>query len=146
MDKEKTFAKSTKGRGASYNPANRFELLFTEKDVEWDPSEGPAVKTEYFKDFTKDILSVSNSPDMGKMVSLNPYRGCEHGCIYCYARPTHEYFGLSAGVDFESKIFVKQDAPKLLREALMSPKWHPQSLALSGVTDCSQPVERKLKL
>src|SRR5262249_60230000 len=75
-----------------------------------------------------------------------PYRGCEHGCPYCYARPTHEYFGLSAGLDFETKIFVKEDAPQLLRKELASPKWKPQTLAISGVTDCYQPIERKLQL
>ncbi len=146
MQQDPTFSKPTKGRGANYNPANRFELLFTEKDVDWDPSEGPTVKTEYFKDFTKSILSVSNSPDMGRMVSVNPYRGCEHGCIYCYARPTHEYFGLSAGVDFESKIFVKEDAPELLRKEFLKKNWKAEVLMLSGNTDCFQPGERKLEI
>jgi DNA repair photolyase len=78
--------------------------------------------------------------------SVNPYRGCEHGCTYCYARPYHEYLGLSAGLDFESRILVKPDAPKLLEAALMSPKWQPQSVAMSGVTDCYQPIERKLRI
>ncbi|HEY4000642.1 MAG TPA: PA0069 family radical SAM protein, partial [Candidatus Xenobia bacterium] len=84
--------------------------------------------------------------DIGFDASLNPYRGCEHGCIYCYARPTHEYFGLSAGLDFETRIMVKEQAPELLREALMATDWEPQTVALSGNTDCYQPVERHLKL
>ena len=83
---------------------------------------------------------------MGFDTSINPYRGCEHGCIYCYARPTHEFLGLSAGLDFESKILVKEQAPALLRQALASPKWKPRVIAMSGVTDCYQPVERRLKL
>jgi DNA repair photolyase len=83
---------------------------------------------------------------VGFETSLNPYRGCEHGCIYCYARPTHEYLGFSAGLDFVSKIMVKEDAPELLRKELSSPKWQPQVIFMSGVTDCYQPVERKLKL
>jgi DNA repair photolyase len=83
---------------------------------------------------------------VGFDASLNPYRGCEHGCIYCYARPTHEYLGFSAGLDFETKIMVKADAPQLLRRELSSPKWKPRVLAMSGVTDCYQPVEKKLEL
>ncbi|HEY0455689.1 MAG TPA: PA0069 family radical SAM protein, partial [Verrucomicrobiae bacterium] len=87
-----------------------------------------------------------DSPDVGFDASINPYRGCEHGCIYCYARPTHEYLGFSAGLDFESRILVKERAPELLRKELASPKWKPQVLAMSGVTDCYQPIERKLGL
>src|SRR5262249_3166957 len=78
--------------------------------------------------------------------SINPYRGCEHGCVYCYARPTHEYFGLSVGLDFETKIFVKEQAPELLRAELMSPKWTPKVVSISVVTDCYQPIERKLHI
>ncbi|HTL70834.1 MAG TPA: PA0069 family radical SAM protein, partial [Candidatus Eisenbacteria bacterium] len=84
--------------------------------------------------------------DVGMSASFNPYRGCEHGCIYCYARPTHEYFGYSAGLDFETKILYKEDAPEILRKNLSSPKWKPQVVALSGVTDCYQPAERKFRL
>jgi len=91
-------------------------------------------------------MAKNDSPDVGFEVSLNPYRGCEHGCIYCYARPTHEYPGFSAGLDFETKIMVKYDAPELLRKALSSPRWRPRVLGLSGVTDAYQPLERKLKL
>src|SRR5262249_28048165 len=85
-------------------------------------------------------------PDVGFDASINPYRGCEHGCAYCYARPTHEYLGWSAGLDFEARIMVKEDAPELLRRELSSKKWTPQVVKMSGVTDCSQPIERKLKL
>src|SRR5690606_32155620 len=98
------------------------------------------------EDQSKTILARNDSPDVGFDVSINAYRGCEHGCIYCYARPTHEYAGMSAGLDFETRILVKHRAPALLREALSAPKWVPQTLAMSGVTDCYQPVERKLQL
>ncbi|MFN8006594.1 MAG: PA0069 family radical SAM protein [Terriglobia bacterium] len=91
-------------------------------------------------------MAFNESPDVGFDASINPYRGCEHGCVYCYARPTHEYLGLSAGLDFETKIFVKPDAPALLTEALSSPHWLPQTIALSGVTDPYQPLERELQL
>ncbi|MEX2639389.1 MAG: PA0069 family radical SAM protein, partial [Balneolales bacterium] len=91
-------------------------------------------------------LSKNDSPDIGFNYSMNPYRGCEHGCIYCYARPTHEYLGYSAGFDFESRILVKKNAPQLLREQLGHRKWRPEIIVLSGVTDCYQPVERKLEL
>jgi DNA repair photolyase len=86
------------------------------------------------------------SPDVGFDLSINPYRGCEHGCTYCYARPTHEYLGLFADLDFESKIFIKQDAPKLLRNELSSPRWRPELVALSGVTDPYQPIERSARV
>ena len=102
--------------------------------------------TQYFRDGTKSIITRNTSPDVGFETSLNPYRGCEHGCIYCYARPTHEYLGFSAGLDFESKIMVKTNAPELLRAELESPRWQPQTLVLSGVTDPYQPVERKLQI
>src|SRR5205807_5837868 len=110
-----------------------------------DP-DGPAPTTQFFRDDTRSLLVSNDSPDVGFDVSINPYRGCEHGCIYCYARPTHEYLGLSAGLDFETKIFVKEDAPQLLRRELASPRWEPRVLGLSGVTDPYQPVERRLRL
>src|SRR5438876_7765584 len=140
------------GRGASWSPANRFEKLHVDVNevdlIDADPEgEGrPRRQTEFFRDGTKTIITRNNSPDVGFETSVNPYRGCEHGCIYCFARPTHEYLGLSAGLDFESKIMVKQDAPKLLEEELSSPKWEPQVLVMSGVTDPYQPVERKLRI
>ncbi|HEY4282591.1 MAG TPA: PA0069 family radical SAM protein, partial [Chthoniobacterales bacterium] len=112
----------------------------------WPDSERPARATQYFRDVTKTIIARNQSPDVGFETSINPYRGCEHGCIYCFARPTHEYLGFSAGLDFESKIMVKADAPELLEAELNSPKWKPQVLVMSGVTDPYQPIERKLKI
>ncbi|MBI3602377.1 MAG: PA0069 family radical SAM protein [Candidatus Omnitrophica bacterium] len=133
-------------RGALVNPANRFEKISFERDEEISDEEYPAPKTEFYKDTAKSIISYNDSPDVGFETSLNPYRGCEHGCVYCYARPTHEYFGLSSGVDFESKIFVKTDAAELLKKELASPKWKPQVIVMSGVTDCYQPFERKFEI
>ena len=141
-----------RGRGASWSPANRFEKLHVDLtdadfvDVELTDEERPRPRTQYFRDGTKTIISRNNSPDVGFETSVNPYRGCEHGCIYCYARPTHEYLGFSAGLDFESKIMVKMDAPELLKVELESPLWKPQVLVMSGVTDPYQPVERKLRI
>src|SRR5437867_9433988 len=140
------------GRGASWSPANRFEKMqvdLTDVDVvDTDPEEEekPRRATQYFRDATKTIIAHNQSPDVGFESSINPYRGCEHGCIYCFARPTHEYLGFSAGLDFESKILVKEDAPELLREELMSPRWRPHLIAISGVTDPYQPIERKLQI
>ena len=141
------------GRSASWNPANRFEKLHVDLGdvdlVQIDPTEDdepPRRETQFFRDGTKTIIARNQSPDVGFETSINPYRGCEHGCIYCFARPTHEYLGLSAGLDFESKIMVKPDAPKLLEAELSSPKWEPQALIMSGVTDPYQPVERKLRI
>lgn len=133
-----------RGRGATANPANRFEPIHSERDADWDPGEDPAPTTLFLRDASKTIINYNDSPDIGFNASINPYRGCEHGCIYCYARPTHEYLGFSAGLDFESRIMVKEDAPALLRSELSSRKWKPQVIALSGVTDCYQPIERKL--
>ena len=141
-----------RGRGASWSPANRFERLhldFTDVDVvDASPKaeETSRLPTQYFRDASKSVITRNNSPDVGFETSLNPYRGCEHGCIYCYARPTHEYLGFSAGLDFESKIMVKTNAPGLLRVELESLRWEPQTLVLSGVTDPYQPVERKLRI
>ncbi len=139
-------ARSFKGRGAADNPANRFEEIHLERDADWDPEEDAAPATRFYRDRTRSIINYNDSPDIGFDASINPYRGCEHGCIYCYARPFHEYLGFSAGLDFETKIMVKEDAPALLRKELASPKWRPQVIALSGVTDCYQPIERKLKI
>lgn len=133
-------------RGALVNPVNRFEKISFEPDEEICSEESPSPKTEFFKDTSKSIISRNDSPDIGFETSLNPYRGCEHGCVYCYARPTHEYFGLSSGRDFEALIFVKTQAAQLLRKELSSPKWKPQTLVMSGVTDCYQPFERKFKI
>src|ERR1700726_2385762 len=136
------------GRGASWSPANRFEKLHvdvTQIDQD-DDGEQPRRETQFFRDDSKSIITRNNSPDVGFETSLNPYRGCEHGCIYCYARPTHEYLGLSAGLDFESKIMVKADAPALLCAELESPRWKPQVLVMSGVTDPYQPIEKRLRI
>ena len=133
-------------RGASGNPANRFETIHLEPDADWNPQEDVLPQTQFLVDHSRTAIACNDSPDIGFNASLNPYRGCEHGCIYCYARPTHEYLGFSAGLDFETKIMVKERAPELLREQLSSPKWKPQVIAISGVTDCYQPVERRLKL
>jgi DNA repair photolyase len=133
-------------RGAPENPANRFEKIHLERDEDWNPDEDVSPKTQFLVDHSKTAIAYNDSPDIGFNASLNPYRGCEHGCIYCYARPTHEYLGFSSGLDFETKIMVKKNAPELLRAELSSPKWKPQILVMSGVTDCYQPVERKLKL
>ena len=133
-------------RGAAENPPNRFEKVHLERDEDWNPEEDPLPRTQFLKDSSKTIIAYNDSPDIGFETSINPYRGCEHGCIYCYARPFHEYLGFSAGIDFETKIMVKENAPQLLREELASPKWKPQVIAISGVTDCYQPIERKLKI
>lgn len=132
-----------RGRGAADNPGNRFLPIAVERD-DWTLAEDPAPETKLLRDSSRSILATNDSPDVGFDVSLNPYRGCEHGCAYCYARPTHEYLGMSAGLDFESKILVKEDAADLLREELLKPGWTPQPIAFSGVTDAYQPVERRL--
>jgi DNA repair photolyase len=134
-----------KGRGSAENPPNRFEKIEYIPEPE-EIEQGISPKTVFYKDNSRSIVAYNDSPDVGFDASINPYRGCEHGCIYCYARPTHEYLGLSAGLDFETKIFVKEDAPELLRRELSSPKWQPQALAISGVTDPYQPAERHFRL
>lgn len=131
-----------RGRGTPENPANRFERLH----IEWEEGHGPDAETQFLVDRTSRIITSNESPDIGYDHSLNPYRGCEHGCIYCYARPTHEYLGYSAGLDFETRILVKTEAPQLLRRELESPRWSPTVVALSGVTDPYQPAERHLRL
>jgi DNA repair photolyase len=133
-------------RGALGNPANRFEHLQLEPDADWNPDEDPLPRTQFLRDLSASIIAYNNSPDIGFDASVNPYRGCEHGCVYCYARPTHEYLGFSSGLDFETKIMVKENAAQLLRAELSAKKWQPQIIVLSGNTDCYQPVERKLKI
>lgn len=133
-----------RGRGAQVNPANRFSELM----VELDPDEVEAgdlrVRTRYLDDTSRSVITRNSSPDVGLSASLNPYRGCEHGCAYCYARPTHEYLGLSAGLDFERVILVKRHAAALLEAELKRPSWEPTMLMLSGITDPYQPVEARL--
>jgi DNA repair photolyase len=132
-----------KGRGAVENLPQRFTALH----VDYDEGESPStVRTQFLIDHASTIITRNNSPDLSFEGSLNPYRGCEHGCAYCYARPTHEYLGFSAGMDFESRIMVKPDAASLLRKELSKPSYKPLRLACSGVTDPYQPVERKLKI
>src|SRR5919199_4274606 len=139
-----------KGRGAQFNTGNRFaKHQFKAEptdDVLNDDFPPPAVKTQYFEEQAKQIISTSKSPDIPFSASINPYQGCEHGCIYCYARNTHEYWGYSAGLDFESKIVVKQNAPALLEKQFLSKSWQPKLIHLSGNTDCYQPAERKYQL
>jgi DNA repair photolyase len=140
------------GRGASFNPKNRFEMVTMEKAPDGlaqyfeDPEEGRSVLTKFYVDHTRSILAKNDSPDLGFTYSINPYRGCEHGCIYCYARPTHEYLGFSAGLDFETKIMVKPEAATLLDEQFNRPSWQPQTVMMSGDTDCYQPIEKKLQI
>lgn len=134
-----------RGRGAAWNPPNRFERLHVERDAWTDPDDPPP-RTELLRDASRSILVRNDSPDVGFDVGINPYRGCSHGCAYCYARPSHEYLGFSAGLDFETKILVKEEAPALLREALASPKWRPEPIMLSGNTDAYQPAERRLRV
>jgi DNA repair photolyase len=139
------------GRGALENPSGRFEKydLIEEYDQEFPESDAHSekvLKTQIYHDTSRSIVSYNDSPDLGMEASVNPYRGCEHGCIYCYARPYHEYLGLSAGLDFETKIFAKPDAPQLLRKKLESRNWEPVTLVMSGVTDPYQPLEAKMKI
>jgi DNA repair photolyase len=129
------------------DPPNRFEPIELEPDFDnLDPDDAQAPATQFFRDTTRTIIAHNDSPDVGFEYSINPYRGCEHGCIYCYARPTHEYLSLSSGIDFESKIFVKLDAAELLRKELSSRKWTPHTISISGVTDCYQPAEKKFRI
>jgi DNA repair photolyase len=133
------------------NPPNRFERFHVAEVPELgfatgpdDPPEDP--RTELLVDPSRSIVATNDSPDLGFRASVNPYRGCQHACSYCYARPTHEYLGYSAGLDFQTKILVKPRAAALLRKQLLSPAWKPQTLALSGVTDPYQPAERRLRV
>jgi len=133
--------KSPRGRGSAVNPANRFTRIEVDHD---QPPE--RVKTLFLRDDSRTVIASNTSPDIPFEISLNPYRGCEHGCAYCYARPFHEYLGFSAGLDFETRILVKEDAPELLAQEIAAPGYRPRSIELSGVTDPYQPVERRLRL
>jgi DNA repair photolyase len=142
---------SVPGRGAGLNPKNRFERLTVEpfeddEQVSGSSGHQSSIATSFYLDNSKTIIACNDSPDIIYNFSVNPYRGCEHGCIYCYARPYHEYLGFSSGLDFETKILVKMDAPILLEQELLSKSWKPEPIALSGATDCYQPIERKLEL
>lgn len=137
-----------KGRGAQYNPANPFiknEYVATHPeglDEAWEVSP----RTEFFLEHPKKIINRVESPDLGLSYSMNPYQGCEHGCVYCYARNTHHYWGYGAGLDFERKIIVKENAPAVLAAQLENPNWKVMPLMLAGNTDCYQPVEGKLQI
>ncbi len=142
---------AVRGRGAGLRPGNRFEtvrLHVLGEHLDQLAREQPGetqIRTQVLPDHSRTIINrVVDSPDISFNWSINPYRGCEHGCVYCYARPTHEYLGLSCGLDFESKILAKFDAAALLRKELASPKWQPETIVMSGVTDPYQPVEKKL--
>ncbi|MAT40615.1 MAG: radical SAM protein [Ectothiorhodospiraceae bacterium] len=139
--------KSFRGRGTQHNPQSRFKSTEYVHEPLWsDDLEEPSPKTQFIPDNTKEIFAWNDSPDIGFDVSINPYRGCEHGCVYCYARPFHEYLDFSSGIDFETKILVKENAPALVRKGLQKKSWEPQVVAISGITDPYQPVERKLEL
>src|SRR4051812_21955602 len=140
------------GRGPNLNPGNRFVPIHVEPDTEWLDNEFaetgsiPHPRTQFFHDASESILVHHSSPDLGAGWGLNAYRGCEHGCAYCYARPYHDYLGWSGGMEFETKIMVKTRAPELLRAELASKKWKPETIGMSGVTDCYQPAERRFRL
>jgi DNA repair photolyase len=136
-------------RGARSQIQGRFETLAREAfDDGWTPDERPQseLQTQVTIERARSILSHNDSPDVGFDRSINPYRGCEHGCAYCYARPSHAYLELSPGLDFESKLFAKTNAAELLRETLARPGYAPQPIALGANTDCYQPIERKYKI
>jgi DNA repair photolyase len=137
-----------KGRGAQYNPQNKFlKGAYVQEHVEGiDDWELKPRTTEYIYDNSRTLVNEVTSPDVGMMYSANPYQGCEHGCIYCYARNSHEYWGYSAGLDFESRIVVKKNAPQLLQKFFENKNWQPTTISLSGNTDCYQPIERKMRI
>ena len=149
MEKEELFIK---GRGAQVNVSNKFSALSHEFRDDFlnycnlEGEEATASKTTIIETFPKTIVNKVSSPDVGMNYSLNPYQGCEHGCIYCYARNSHEYWGYSAGMDFEQKILVKRNAVALLEKKLQSSRWKAVPIVLSGNTDCYQPVEKKLEI
>jgi len=157
LTKERTMGEERKtrfppvGRGAGVDPPNRFERTFIEDDWDQLPPDDDhigsrKIATEFFPDQSRTVISENDSPDIPFRYSVNPYRGCEHGCAYCYARPYHEMLGMNAGLDFESKILVKFDAAALLRKELCHSRWQGDAIALSGVTDCYQPGEREFRI
>ena len=139
-------SKATKGQGAVQNVHNHFERNLYERTIYEDELEETIVKTEYIEVFPKTIMNDITRKGMPMEFSMNPYQGCEHGCAYCYARPTHEFWGYSAGVDFERKIMVKKNAPELVEKLFQKKNYQPNSFMLSGNTDCYQPIERKLEI
>ena len=143
---------TVRGRGAQIQPANPYLPVVVEDDLEQVAEDQEYLaslgrsSTEYLRDDSQTIVAENHSPDISFRYSINPYRGCAHGCSYCYARPTHEFFGFSAGLDFETKVLVKHRAPELFKDWLARPQWEPEPIAFSGVTDCYQPIERKFQL
>lgn len=141
------------GRGAAANPANRFHAMHVDDDPDYrsepspeEDSARPRLVTTFSEDQSESFLTYNKSPDIGFNVGANPYRGCEHGCAYCYARPSHEFLGYSAGLDFESRIITKPRAAQILRRELSAQRWKPQVIGMSGITDCYQPAERRFRL
>ena len=136
------------GRGAQINPNNPFENRVKSTDIDeiWIDDDLPTVKTRIVDTYPKTVVNKVDSPDTGMEYSLNPYQGCEHGCVYCYARNTHTYWGYSSGTDFETTILAKKNVVELLEKKITSPRWKGHPIMLSGNTDCYQPIERKLKL
>ncbi len=141
-----------RSRGAASQPANRFLTVYQEADLEHVADDQQYLAqlgrppTVYLPDNSQSLVTENNSPDISYRYSVNPYRGCAHGCSYCYARPTHEYLGLSAGLDFETKVMVKHRAAELFAAWLARPAWKPEPIVFSGVTDCYQPAEREFQL
>jgi DNA repair photolyase len=146
MDPSDSKPPAIKGRGTPENPGNRFERLVVIPDPDVPPEDRPAVRTEFLRDATRSVITTNDSPDIPFEASLNPYRGCEHGCVYCFARCMHEFLGFSAGLDFETKIMVKTDAPQLLRKELSARSWRPKCISIGTATDPYQPIEQKLRL
>lgn len=148
MDESKNTSNYFHGRGAQVNPTNRFDKNSYSKDFPEMIDEDilKEEQTQYIEVFPKTIINKVESPDIPGMYSMNPYQGCEHGCLYCYARTTHEYWSYSAGLDFERKILVKKNAPELLEKTFLKKNWEPSPIMLSGNTDCYQPIERKLEI
>jgi DNA repair photolyase len=143
-----------KGQGAQQNVKNRFEKQeYVLTDEDWEANKYtdleemlPDTRTKFYIESSKKIVNEIDSPDLGLVYSMNPYQGCEHGCIYCYARNSHQYWGFSAGIDFERKIMIKENAPALLRKCFDNKRWQPRPIMLAGNTDCYQPIERKTKI
>jgi DNA repair photolyase len=136
------------GRGANHNPINKFDKNeeYTEFDIPQMEEQEDFLKTSVIKTYPKTIVNKVDSPDIGFQYSLNPYQGCEHGCTYCYARNSHNYWGYSSGLDFESKLLVKENAPELLVKKFSEKSWNPEPIMLSGNTDCYQPIEKKYEI
>jgi DNA repair photolyase len=148
IDEERTEEDYFKGRGAQIKTANKFlKAQYVTDHIEGlDEPLFSAPATQIFYETPKKIVNKVTSPDLGMMYSTNPYQGCEHGCIYCYARNSHEYWGFNAGLDFESKIIVKKNAPQLLEKFILHPDWNAVPISISGNTDCYQPLERKMEI